>query len=141
MQIPPVTATSSLETLAEEPGGIKFMTYNIERGGTEHPGWETVIKEESPDIITFVETEDWDTSNYARMDQLLEEFNEYFDNETRYEGYATNKPEGGDLGSDVAIFSRYGVTSWEIITEVTLDDGKSWDLTHFAGHAVIQIDT
>ncbi|OLS20434.1 MAG: hypothetical protein HeimC2_37170 [Candidatus Heimdallarchaeota archaeon LC_2] len=106
---------------------IKFMTYNIERSGSD-PDWINVVKQENPDIIVYIETGNWDDGNNEQLNQHLVEFNDYFSNEPPYVGNT-----GQNIGfstSGEAIMSRFPILSTTQLSDVQLDDGSKYDVSH-----------
>ncbi len=106
---------------------FKIMTYNIEESGT-NPDWLTVVKEENPDIVVFVETGSWDDNNNALLNQYCDELNQYFTDEDPYQCVTTQNIEYETSGE--AVFSRFPIVDVVQIPEVVLDDGTVFDVSH-----------
>ncbi len=109
---------------------FKLMTFNIKESGEDpaYPDWKTVVKEENADIIMFIETGYWDNNNDEKLNQYVNEFNTFFGDEDPYVGYCT---QGISWSTDgAAIMSRYPVISYFQISDVTLDNTTSNDVTH-----------
>ncbi|MHA1200763.1 MAG: Ig-like domain-containing protein, partial [Candidatus Heimdallarchaeaceae archaeon] len=106
---------------------IKVMTYNVEESGID-PDWKEVVKEENPDIVVFVETGYWDDDFDADLIAYTDEFNAYFTDEEHYESYTAQSISYSTSGE--AIMSRFPILESVQITEVPLDNGTMYDVTH-----------
>ena len=114
-----------------EPSEIfKLMIFNIKESGEDlaYPDWKVVVKEENADIIMFIETGYWDNNNDEKLNQYVNEFNTYFTDEDPYIGYGTQGISSWTDGA--AIMSRYPVITYNQITDVSLDNTTSFDVTH-----------
>ncbi len=134
------TSTVSVDNSGlEEPvsDAIKVMTYNIEASGANED-WKQVVKEENADILILVETGTWDDNGNQILNDVVNEFNSYFSDETPYVGYCAQDITYSTSGE--AILSRYPVLEFNQIPIVPLDDGSDYDVTHDFVEAVLDID-
>ena len=118
-------------------GKLKIMTYNIEESGI-NADWKQVVEEENPDIMILVETGTWDDNNNQILNQVINEFNDYFVNEAPYSGYCAQNVAFSTSGE--AILSRFPILNFIQIPVVTLDDNSSYDVTHDFIHAVVRVN-
>ncbi|WP_371804467.1 Ig-like domain-containing protein [Candidatus Lokiarchaeum ossiferum] len=118
---------------------FKVMTFNIKESGEDmgYPDWKLVVQEENADIIMFIETGLWDDNTDAKLKQYLTEFNSYFSEEEPYTGYVQ---DASLAVSGIACFSRYPITQVNQISEVCLDNGDSYDVTHDFYDIIAQVD-
>ena len=130
-----VNATSRTSTTP-----IKIMVFNIKESGesSSHPDWKEVVYEENADIIMFVETGYWEDNSDAKLNQYVNEFNNYFTNEDPYEGETTQGISYSTSGE--AVMSRYPISSTNQIEVVPLDSGSNYDVTHDFFDATVQVD-
>jgi endonuclease/exonuclease/phosphatase family metal-dependent hydrolase len=106
---------------------IKFMTYNIKESGA-NSDWIEVVKAENPDIIVYVETGTWDDSDNSIFNEHLSDLNSYFSDEISYVGNT-----GQNIGfstSGEAIMSRFPILSTTQLSNVKLDDGTTYYVSH-----------
>ena len=121
---------------------FKVMTYNIKESGV-NPDWKEVVKEENPNILVMIETGDWDEDSgdgfsSDDFDNLVDELNGYFSNEDPYIGYTTQGIPYSTSGE--TILSRYPVISTNQISNVLLDNGFSYYVSHDFFDVIVNID-
>ncbi len=120
-----INNTSSNPPVAGE--AIKVMTYNIEQSGAD-PDWKQVMREENPDIVLLVETGTFDDNGNQTLNEIVNELNAFFPNETPYVGYCA---QGISFWTDgEAILSRYPVDRFVQVSSVRLDNGSWYNLAH-----------
>ncbi len=114
------------------------MTYNVEESGANDT-WKDVVKEENPDILICVETGLWDNDGNATINSLVDEFNSYFMSYGE-DNYTAITAQGVSLWvSGEAIFSRFSIINFTQISNVPLDNGSDYDVTHDFIDAVVDI--
>ncbi len=118
-------------------GELKIMTYNIEESGINED-WKEVVKEENPDIMILVETGTWEDHNDQILNEVIDEFNDYFVNDSPYSGYCAQNVAFSTSGE--AILSRFPILDFIQIPIVTLDDDSSYDVTHDFIHAIVNVN-
>lgn len=119
---------------------VRVMTYNIEHGGdgdayqdlnvSTNPGFISVVVTESPDVVLFVETEEWDDNDDSIFEEVLGAINDAVisKGELPYEGYTEQDVSG--IGSGVAILSRFPLTDVKFFSALTLDNGNAYIASH-----------
>ena len=125
----PGTCEAACASNPPAPGGdgFKFMSYNVEFGGT-NPAWKDVVKEENPDVAVFVEVGNWDNNNNSLLNQFVSEFNNFFANESPYQGSVAQGTSVSNTG--LAIMTRFPIINTTQLDEVTLDNGSNFEPTH-----------
>ena len=118
-------------------GVLKILNYNILETGAR-PEWKDVIKEENPDIAILIETGLWVGGNDSELQAIVNEFNEYFDNEPPYQAEATRIDQTSTGGE--TILSRYPIISFKEIEYAPLDNGTKVRLHHTIFDAVVEIE-
>ena len=132
-----LTVNNSILPDYEFSGMFKIMTYNIEESGV-NADWKEVVKEENPDILMLVETGLMEDNGNQRLNQAIQEFNDYFTDELPYSGLAAQSIAFSTSGE--AILSRYPILNFRQIPIVTLDDETGYDVTHDFVDALIDIN-
>ncbi len=120
-----------------QSGTVKVLSYNIWETGRD-PDWKTVVKEENPDIAILIETGAWIGGNDSNFRAVVDEFNQYFSNETPYQANATQIDKTSTAGE--ALLSRYPIIRFYEFKYALLDDGSERKLHHSVYDAIIEIN-
>ncbi|MHA1448960.1 MAG: endonuclease/exonuclease/phosphatase family protein [Candidatus Hodarchaeales archaeon] len=121
---PEISLSKPSLTSADLPLTFKLLVYNIQDSGRDG-AWLAVAEEENADIIITVETGLWGNDNDTMLNEAIDSLNNYFPDETPYEGYTLHEQERASEGQSV--ISRFPIINASEVRILQLDDGTEYD--------------